>query len=323
MKFKLFLIILLILILDGVIFFLPIDKPQNDPAIDAFPVSLPELANLKLSSQKLELGEALLKTDKYTRYHLNYQSGRLMISGIINVPKGKGKFPIVILNHGNYNISVYKNGYGLELEQDFFANNGYVVIHTDYRNFAQSSADSTNEQRLRLGYSQDILNLIEAVKKSKLKFLDKEKIVLLGHSMGGGAVLNVLAAKPELVKAAVLLAPLAGEPKNNFDPWLRLHTDDAEQIISLRGTYETNPRFWDELVPQYFFNEKTPPVMIHHGLNDETIPYQWSESLNDALKLLHRDVAFYTYADEGHVFKESWLQAMERSLEFFNQKMKN
>jgi hypothetical protein len=45
-------------------------------------------------------------------------------------------------------------------EQDYLAQRGYVVLHTDYRNHAQSSDDPRSELDLRLGYSEDVINAV-------------------------------------------------------------------------------------------------------------------------------------------------------------------
>ena len=49
-------------------------------------------------------------------------------------------------------------------EQDWLARAGYVVLHTDYRNHAGSSQDPRAERRLRLGYTTDLINAVNALR---------------------------------------------------------------------------------------------------------------------------------------------------------------
>ena len=157
----------------------------------------------------LQLGEVLDETSSYTRYFVTYRSGGLTISGVMNVPNGDGPFPALVLNHGYIDPDVYTNGRGLRREQDYLARHGYVVLHTDYRNHAQSDDDPNAEQNLRLGYTEDVVNAVLALRTSGLPAVDPNRIGLLGRSMGGGVTYNVLVAQPGLVDAAVVYAPVS------------------------------------------------------------------------------------------------------------------
>ncbi|MGH3462624.1 MAG: alpha/beta hydrolase family protein, partial [Kribbellaceae bacterium] len=63
------------------------------PAAAPHPVSLQALMQKKYDGRNLQVGRVLNRTDEYTRYFVTYLSGRLRISGILNVPTGPGPFP--------------------------------------------------------------------------------------------------------------------------------------------------------------------------------------------------------------------------------------
>ena len=48
----------------------------------------------------------------YIRYQISYKSDELEISGIMNVPKGNGPFPVIITNHGFIDPRIYTLGRG-------------------------------------------------------------------------------------------------------------------------------------------------------------------------------------------------------------------
>ncbi|MBI2053129.1 MAG: alpha/beta fold hydrolase, partial [Candidatus Sungbacteria bacterium] len=127
--------------------------------------------------------------DGYEKFSIAYRSGDLVISGVMNVPSGavpKGGFPLLILNHGLIQPDVYFSGRGSKREQDFFARNGYVTIHPDYRGMASSSPNPAPHHDFYEGYAQDVLALIDALKQANTSLIDTDRIGMWGHSMGGG-----------------------------------------------------------------------------------------------------------------------------------------
>ena len=170
---------------------------------------------------------------------------------------GKGPFPVLVLNHGYIDPAIYVNGQGLMREQDYLAREGYVVLHTDYRNHAASDDDPRSELRLRLGYTEDVINAVLARQAfAARRTLDGERVGLLGRSMGGGVTYNVLVAQPGLVDAAVVFAPVSSNTADNFDRWIRgdarAGATCAERIIAtLRRRRRRNPAFWRDGQPRH------------------------------------------------------------------------
>ena len=148
------------------------------------------------SGSDLKVGKAFSSSSKYTKHRVSYESGGLTISGIIVKPRGKGPFPVVVLAHGYINPDTYWSGQGFRREQDWLGRNGYVALHVDYRNHARSDNDPKNDVSLRLGYAEDVIGAALAVKDSGLQYLDKNRVALLGRSMGGGVAFQALVLQP-------------------------------------------------------------------------------------------------------------------------------
>ena len=283
--------------------------------------SLSALMKRDYHGSDLAIKKVLAENRYYTRYLITYKSNGFTISGIMNLPKGKGPFPVIITNHGFIDPNVYTVGRGLKREQDYLARRGYIVVHPDYRNHAFSDRDDSDVAGFRLGYVIDAINCIMAVKNSERKYFDKNKIGLLGHSMGGGVVLNILVTKPELAGAAVLFAPVSADYRDNFTRWLwrrKRHPEIAEKIIALYGSPETNPAFWDGLSAVNYLANIRAPIMIHHGTADESVPIEWSEKLDRALRAEKKEVVFYRYPGERHEFGPAWPLVMQRTVKFFD-----
>ncbi len=303
----------------------PADDPGTSPGSTAqaraHPVSLPALFDAEYDGRGLRLGRVLFRTDAYTQRFVTYRSGDLTISGIMDVPDGRGPFPVLVLGHGYIDPAVYVNGQGLRREQDWLARAGYVVLHTDYRNHAASDDDPRADLRLRLDYAFDMANAVLAVRRSRLPFLDGDRVGLLGRSMGGGVVYNVLAARPGLVDAAVVYSPVSSLAADNFNRWIRDDSDRSalsRRIIRALGTPERSPGSWRDASARTYFGRVTEPVLIHHGTADESCPIRWSRQTYRAMRRAGVDVRMFTYPGEPHAFVAAWPLSMRRTVRFFD-----
>jgi len=296
-------------------------------------VSLQYIMEEKFDGRELKLEKVLATTDSYTRYFVTYMSGKLKISGIMNVPNGKGPYPVIITAHGFVEPKYYTTGRGLKREQDYLANRGYIVLHPDYRNHNGSDKDPENNLRLNLGYTEDVINAVYAVKNSDHKFINKDKIGLLGHSLGGGVALNIMVAKPGLIKAYVLFAPISIDYKKNYYRWIgrrdpavpRKYGSPAirEKIEALYGSPEANPAFWDGLSPKKYIKNVEDPVIVHQGLADKDLPPEWADELAAAFKKEGKEIFLYTYKGQPHEFTSAWPQVMLISAKFFDSTLKH
>ncbi|MFL1905437.1 alpha/beta hydrolase family protein [Streptomyces tauricus] len=300
----------------------PSRKPTPTPA-PANPVSIPGLIERDHRGSDLRLGDVLARTSAYTRYSVTYEANGLTVSGIMNIPRGKGPFPALVLAHGYIDPAVYTPGRGLAREQDLLARNGYVVLHTDYRNHAGSDDDPDNDVNLRLGYTEDTIGAVLALRGSGRQEIDGDRIGLLGRSMGGGVVYNTLVVAPGLVDAAVVFAPVSSRPDENVDHFQRGEGDPiAAKIDAAHGTPEENPKFWREAAPVTYVDRATEPLLIHHGTADDTCPLVWSERAAAAFEAAGKDVELVKWKGEGHTFGPRWPASMDRTMAFFEKHLR-
>src|SRR6187401_1723469 len=139
------------------------------------PISMQALINKKYDGHNLKLGRMLGDYGAYKRYLITYRGDGLKISDVMNVPDGKGPFPVLVLNHGYIDPDTYFPGQGMPREHDYLARHGYVVLHTDYRGHASSDNDPNADYELRLPYAVDTINAVKAVRSSRLPYLDKNR----------------------------------------------------------------------------------------------------------------------------------------------------
>lgn len=301
----------------------PSPEDTEPTKASAHPVSLPALMERDYDGRGLRLGDEVASTSAYRQHTVTYRSGRLRISGLLNVPRGPGPFPALVLAHGYIDPDIYVNGQGLRREQDWLARQGFVTLHVDYRNHAGSDDDPRAELDLRLGYTEDVINAVHALRRWDGPVAD-DRVGLVGRSMGGGVVYNVLTAQPGLVDAAVVFAPVSSDAVDNFERWIRPdpgRSTLADRIIRRYGEPTANPGFWRDVSPRTFFDRVTEPVLIHHGTSDDSCPIRWSHRTTAALERAGAEVTFHVYPGEEHAFGPQWPLSMERTTRFLRNRL--
>jgi dipeptidyl aminopeptidase/acylaminoacyl peptidase len=264
----------------------------------------------------LRIGAVREQAPGFTSYDVTYRSGRFTISGVLNVPTGRGPFPAVVLAHGWIDRNVYLRGQGMTRERGFLADNGFVAFHVDYRNHAESDNDPQLERSLYLGYAVDVINAVQALRASTEVPVDDDRVGVMGRSMGGVAVYQVLEMVPDLVDAGIAFAPQSSREAENYHHW----TPSVYNAVSAaRGSPEQDPQFWQAASTRTYFDRIEVPVLIHQGGMDEQCRPIWSRQTTRAMRRADVDVTLHWYADERHAFGAQFDLAMRRTVTFLNQ----
>lgn len=302
-------------------------RAEATPPAPVRPVSVLGLAEQRHRGDLLRLGAVRERTAAYTSYDVTFRSRSTTrsgaesytISGVLNIPTGRGPFPAVVLAHGYIDPAVYVRGQGMTRERGYLAARGYVALHVDYRNHAESDDDPRYQTRMRLGYSADVINAVKALQGAPGVPVADERVFLLGRSMGGGVILKALVAEPGLVRAAALWASVSSLEGDNFNRFIRPDRGDAavrDDLVRRYGTPERNPRFWRENSSRPYFDAITEPVLLVHGRSDDTCPPRWATATQRALVRAGVSSELHWYAD-GHAFGPAFTAAMDRTVRFF------
>jgi len=294
------------------------------------PVSVPGLDEQRHRGDRLRLGAVRERAAAYTSYDVTYRSRSTIprgekaytISGVLNVPTGRGPFPAVVLAHGYIDPAYYVRGQGMTRERGYLAARGYLALHVDYRNHAESDDDPLFQTRMRLGYTADVINAVKALRNSDDVPVDDERVALFGRSMGGGVILKALIAAPGLVQAAAPWASVSSLEADNYRQFMS-DPDDAEVRDDLERRYGTpaqNPRFWRENSSRPYFGQITEPVLMVHGRFDDTCPPPWASATQRALTRAGVDSQLEWY-DDAHAFGPAFNAAMDRTVRFFDREL--
>ena len=307
------------------------ETPKTEPAPA---VSVPGLAEQRHTGDRLRLGAVREQTAAYTSYDVTYRSRSTTgprqggqesytISGVLNVPTGRGPFPAVVLAHGYIDPAFYVRGQGMTRERGYLATRGYIALHVDYRNHAESDDDPNYQNRMRLGYSADVINAVKALRRARQVPVDDDRMALFGRSMGGGVILKALVAEPGLVRAAAPWASVSSLEAQNYRQFMADDPEDDDirtQLIRRHGTPAQSPAFWRQNSSRPYFEEITEPVLMVHGTFDDTCPPGWARATQRALVASGVNSRLQWYQD-GHAFGPAFNAAMDRTIAFFDARL--
>jgi dipeptidyl aminopeptidase/acylaminoacyl peptidase len=232
---------------------------------------------------------------------------------VLSVPNRRGRFPLVVLAHGYQAPARYRTGATLEREQAHLTARGYVVLQPDYRNHGDSDREAALAVRRPLGYPEDLVNAILAVRRAGLPYVDTSRVGVVGRSMGGGVALNAVAARPGLVDAVVLHSSVSSSAGDNFSRWVEGSGDLERRVVDAYGRPEESPVFWRRASARAYAHRIDVPVQLHHGTADPICPVAWSRATAAALRAAGQSVALVEYPGQVHTFDEAWPAMMERT----------
>jgi dipeptidyl aminopeptidase/acylaminoacyl peptidase len=280
--------------------------------------------------------ETLAPGVNYDRHIVSYQSEGNKIFALLTVPQGEtpeGGWPVVMFNHGYIPPEQYRTTERYVAYVDGFARNGYIVFRSDYRGHGSSEGEATGGYGSP-AYTVDVLNGISAVKT--LPDADPERIGMWGHSMGGHITLRAMVVSDE-IKAGVIWGGVVVSYEDLFERWRRpagsgpTPTPDPTRTrgwwrVSLQETYgsfEDNPEFWASISPNTYVSDISGPIQLHHGMADKSVPVEFSEILYAELLDADRMAELYLYEGDDHDITYSFGTAIQRSIDFFDEHLKN
>lgn len=247
------------------------------------------------------------------------------ISGVVNIPKKPGKYPIIVLLRGYVPEDIYKPGVGTQHVGETLAAHGYITLSPDFLGFGESSpaAKDTFEARfqtyttaLTLLSSLSTLNEELSASYSGTITADLSRIGMWGHSNGGHIALSVLAISGKKYPT-VLWAPVS----KSFPYSILYYSDDVpDHGKALRAVLANFERDYnaDLFSPLNYYSQIKASLSIHQGVNDEAVPQQWSQDLVSILKKSKVDVSYQTYQGDHNMLPSAWSEAVRNSVTFFD-----
>lgn len=283
------------------------------------------LRNYKPESSEIFIDKELKSEEELVSrlFFFNTSSGK-KVSGLLNIPSKKGKYPITILIRGFVDPSIYETGLGSQRVGEYFASNGFITLSPDFLGYGSSDkpVDDAFEDRFMtyttiMDLIASIENINDALERNGYSdvIADAEKIGIWGHSNGGQIAMSIAEIMGHKYPT-VVWAPVSKPFPYSILYYTDEFEDNGKALRKALAKFEEN---YD--VEKYsmtnFYGWIKAPIQIHQGAADEEVPAFWSEDLENILKNKEVDVEYFSYPSENHNFQNgNWPLAVSRSAEF-------
>jgi dipeptidyl aminopeptidase/acylaminoacyl peptidase len=240
------------------------------------------------------------------------------INGYLTLPRGREAhgLPLIIMPHGGpYGV---RDKLAFDTDAQFLASRGYAVLQPNYR-----GSGGYGESFERLGDGQigrkmqdDLDDAMDWLVQRGVA--DPARVCMIGSSYGGYAALWAVIRNPERYRCAASFAGVTD--------WKKQISYDADSLTSkrtkkLRETVAgTDDSFnLDMVSPLKQIDRLNRPVLLGHGEDDTTVPFDQFTRFRDAAARAHRPLDLVTFPDEGHGFykhedRQQWYEALEAFL---------
>lgn len=314
----------------------PSPTATNTPlptATPLHPLSIEYLRQQSYPGSELVIEQTLAPGSNYDRYYASYDSEGLKQYGLLTLPRGQrpeSGWPVIIFNHGYIPPNEYRTTERYVAYVDGFARSGYIVFRPDYRGHDRSEGSPTGAYGSP-DYVIDVLNAVASLKQ--YPDADPQRVGMWGHSMGGWITLRAMVTDPD-IQAGVIWGGVVGAYEDLLTGWRRGNrpapTPDPNStrgrwrnsLTSQYGSPESNPEFWRALSANYFLDDLSGPIQLHHTTGDESVPVEFSQILYEQGLDAGMPIELVTYPGDNHNISGNFNSAMSQSVAFFDRWLK-
>jgi dipeptidyl aminopeptidase/acylaminoacyl peptidase len=200
------------------------------------------------------------------------------------------------------------------------ASRGYWVLAPNFRGSTGYGQAFTNANRFDLGGGDLEDTVAGAEFLVQTGYVHPRRVGITGGSYGGYMTLMALARHPDVFSAGVNLFGVV----NWRTMWERGTPPNRRYQIGLVGEPDTHPDVYDRASPLTYLEQLKAPLLVLQGENDPVVPAQESRQVVDFLAARDRTVDSRFYEGEGHGFqkRESQMDAMQRTIDWFDRYLK-
>lgn len=299
-------------------------RSSKNPIAQARPTPLTKytienLVKADIKPAEIQIGKVIKTDSKFTSYEFamkfspDLSENLKTTSGLINIPKGEGKFPVIVMFRGYVDPKEYFTGEGTQHGGEYFASNGYITVAPDFLGYGDSDREASDVFESRF---QTYITAITTLKSVlSIKEFDGKNIFIWGHSNGGQIALTALEITG-VDYPTVLWAPVS----KPFPYSILYYTDDAsdsgkflrQRLSSFENDYDT-----DLYSLTKYFGRIKAPIQLNQGTNDSAVPLVWSNQLAKDLLDLKIDLNYIKYPGADHNLSPSWNRAVTNALDFY------
>ena len=249
----------------------------------------------EVTQQEAE-GEEVMSTGTYTTQEIWVQNGDNRIYGVAYVPDADKKVPLVIFSHelGNDHTSGVRYAERL-------AEAGYAAYVFDFcgGTVGGNRSDGSNKEMSILTEASDLEAVLSTAKS--WDFVDPDKIVLLGGSMGGLVTTVVGSTHQDEIAGMILMYPALSAKDDSGAEQYQTEDEIPEDVSLFGGWIHVGKNYITDLWTVDFIqllSSYQGHMLLLHGDKDSTVPLSYSEEAKEIIP----DCEFYVIKDGGHEF---------------------
>lgn len=277
---------------------------------------------------KITIDKVLKDETNFTSYLFYFNASGKKISGLMNVPKTSGNYPLIVMIRGYVDKKIYQPGIGTSHGGELLAQNGFITLAPDFLGYGYSDKAVTDAMEDRFLTYVSVLELLSSTRnlnsalenKSLSARFDSTNIGLWGHSNGGQIALSVLEISGNDYPT-VLWAPVSKPFPYSILYYTDYIPDHGKALRKVVAEFEKEYDSEKYSLTNYFDWIKAP-LQIHQGDADAAVPQMWSDILVETLKKKGKDVEYFTYPGVNHNFDQDWDLVMQRTMDFYKKNFK-
>lgn len=237
------------------------------------------------------------------------------VTGLINIPEGSGKYPIIILLRGYVDQSIYTTGTGTKRVGEYFRDNGYITLAPDFLGYGGSDPQSENIFESRFQTYTTTLTLLKSISKENFPNWDGKNIFIWAHSNGGQVALTVLTVTGKDYPT-VLWAPVTeGFPYSVL--YYTNESDDGGKFIRSKLAKFEEDYDVDKFSFTNYLTQINAPIEYHWGTADDAISSEWRDRFLNRMKKSGKDVTNYNHSGADHNMNPLWSEVIQKTFQFF------
>jgi dipeptidyl aminopeptidase/acylaminoacyl peptidase len=294
----------------------PISQIKPTPLLK---YTIEDLSVATFKPSQIILGKILKDNPKYTSYEFtmkfspDFSENLNTTSGMLNIPKGTGPFPVIVMYRGYVDKTQYFVGEGTAPSASVFAQNGFITVAPDFLGYGESDIEAKDIFESRFQTYVTAISVLKSI--NSIKEWDNKNIFIWGHSNGGQIALTTLEITG-VTYPTVLWAPVSKSFPFSILAYLDEADDGGKLIIGrlaeFNETYDAS-----KFSLSGYLDMIKAPIQLNQGTSDTSVPFWWSDSIVKTFKTKGIGISYIKYPGADHNLNPDWNSAVENSLSFY------
>ena len=222
-----------------------------------------------------------------------------LVHGYLTLPLERTesqRVPMIALSHGGPRV---RDEWGYDAEVQFYAALGYGVLQVNYRGSSGFGRAHELPDFIRVGH-QSVDDVADGLGWTVGQgYADPKRLVSMGGSYGGYIALALATRYPDLVAAAVGFAGVYDWKKQiGVDSYV--HSAFYNWLSNYYPDVKAHKAEYEEISPVNQAGEVRVPVLLLHGVDDQTVEEGQSELMKRALRRAGKSVELVTNVADIH-----------------------